>query len=194
MPIKFYKDREGRSSHHKRAPWYSPWQAGWHSLRITLVFGTERVLVPASIVFIALGAALMVLLSRGPATIMVPGVTWTLNALFFGVTLAVCGVAMLHLSILASVINDRSGNLSARWRGRIPYTQSVLLGAGLIVLGLIPTTLLVLRYVQNNYVLAPSDIMLSHLSTVGLCFIICGILQLSFTLLLHLLLDRFYYS
>jgi len=105
----------------------------------------------------------------------------------------VCGVAMLQLSILASVINDRSGDVSARWRRRIPYTQSVMLGAGLIVLGLIPTTFLVIRYVRNAFVLLPGDLVFSHLSTVGLCFIIVGILQLSFTLLLHLLLDRFYY-
>ena len=27
VPIRFLKDREGRLSHHKRAGWFSPWQA-----------------------------------------------------------------------------------------------------------------------------------------------------------------------
>jgi glycosyltransferase involved in cell wall biosynthesis len=193
VPIKFYKDREGRTSHHKRAPWYSPWMAGWHSLRVTFVFGAERVLVPLAFSFIALGAFLMILLSRGPAMI-IPGMTWTLNALFLGVTLAVCGVAILHLSILASIINDRAGEVRSKWKRRFPYTKSVGFGAGLIAVGLVPTTFLVTRYVQHHLILLPEDLIFSHLSTVGLCFIMIGILQLSFTLLLHLLLDRFYYA
>ena len=33
VPVRFYKDREGRLSHHKRAGWLSPWIAGWINLR-----------------------------------------------------------------------------------------------------------------------------------------------------------------
>ena len=32
VPVKFYKDREGRFSHHRRMGWLSPWIAGWLNL------------------------------------------------------------------------------------------------------------------------------------------------------------------
>lgn len=37
IPINFYKDREGRLSHHKRSGWFSPWKAGWINLQSMLV-------------------------------------------------------------------------------------------------------------------------------------------------------------
>src|SRR5664279_5259668 len=33
VPVRFYKDQEGRFSHHKRAGWFSPWHAGWINLK-----------------------------------------------------------------------------------------------------------------------------------------------------------------
>ncbi|MEA2159070.1 MAG: hypothetical protein QOD66_1450, partial [Solirubrobacteraceae bacterium] len=33
VPVRFLKDQEGRLSHHKRAGWFSPWQAAWINLR-----------------------------------------------------------------------------------------------------------------------------------------------------------------
>ncbi len=41
VPVRFLKDREGRLSHHKRAGWLSPWQAGWINLRSMLIHGAE---------------------------------------------------------------------------------------------------------------------------------------------------------
>ncbi|HTG43892.1 MAG TPA: glycosyltransferase family 2 protein, partial [Verrucomicrobiae bacterium] len=37
VPVKFYKDREGRMSHHRRMGWLSPWIAGWLNLKVMLV-------------------------------------------------------------------------------------------------------------------------------------------------------------
>jgi len=33
VPVDFYKDREGRQSHHRRTGWYSPWLAGLSTLK-----------------------------------------------------------------------------------------------------------------------------------------------------------------
>src|SRR5258708_331263 len=41
VPIRFLKDREGRLSHHKRAGWFSPWQAAWINLRAMFVYGAD---------------------------------------------------------------------------------------------------------------------------------------------------------
>jgi hypothetical protein len=41
VPVKFYKDREGRLSHHKRSGWLSPWKAAWINLRAMFVYGAD---------------------------------------------------------------------------------------------------------------------------------------------------------
>ncbi len=41
VPVTFLKDREGRLSHHKRAGWFSPWQAAWINLRAMFIYGSD---------------------------------------------------------------------------------------------------------------------------------------------------------
>ena len=41
VPVTFYKDRNGRQSHHKRAGWFSPFQAAWINLRAMFIHGAE---------------------------------------------------------------------------------------------------------------------------------------------------------
>jgi len=192
VPISFFKDREGRQSHVKRSGWLTPWRAGWRTLRIILTFRAERVLVPVAMISLVAGIALSALLGHGPVRI-VPGMTWTLHALYFGVTLTICGVALLHFSILAAVINDRMNGVALRWVRRFPYTPSIALGFAAVVAGLAPAILLVVRYAAHGWYLTSQDVAISHLSTVGLGLIIVGVLHISFTLLLHSLLDRLYH-
>jgi hypothetical protein len=194
VPIKFYKDREGRISHLAgRSGWRTPWMAGWDTLRITFTFGAEHVLIPLAAIFMLAGGALSLLLSMGPVTVL-PGMRWTLNALYFGVMLFICGVALLQFAVLAAVVNDRLSGVQIRWVRRIPYTPSIVFGAALLFVGVIPPIVLVARYAENHFVIMPNDVVLTHLSTIGLGLLVVGILQLSFTLLLHSLLDRLYHN
>ena len=49
VPVRFYRDREGRESHHKRLGWWSPWAAGWRNLSVMLLYAPDFFLVvPAS--------------------------------------------------------------------------------------------------------------------------------------------------
>ena len=41
VPVRFLKDRDGRLSHHKRAGWFSPWQAAWINLRAMFIYGSD---------------------------------------------------------------------------------------------------------------------------------------------------------
>jgi glycosyltransferase involved in cell wall biosynthesis len=45
VPIKFYKDREGRLSHHRRVGWRSSWMAGWVNLKVMLVYAADSFLL-----------------------------------------------------------------------------------------------------------------------------------------------------
>src|SRR5262249_33430203 len=38
VPIRFYKDREGRLSHLKRTGWRAPWIAGWINLKAMFLY------------------------------------------------------------------------------------------------------------------------------------------------------------
>lgn len=45
VPVKFYKDREGRMSHHRRMGWSSPWLAGWRNLKVMLAYAPDSLLL-----------------------------------------------------------------------------------------------------------------------------------------------------
>src|ERR1700674_1911709 len=58
VPVSFYKDREGRLSHHKRVGWLSPWRAGWLNLKVMLVYSPDSFLLKPGMVLTALGLLL----------------------------------------------------------------------------------------------------------------------------------------
>ena len=45
VPISFYKDLDGRLSHHLRASWLSPFRAGWGTLRVITTYLIDRLFV-----------------------------------------------------------------------------------------------------------------------------------------------------
>ena len=49
VPVKFYKDRQGRFSHHRRMGWLSPWIAGWLNLKVMLVYTPDSFLLKPGI-------------------------------------------------------------------------------------------------------------------------------------------------
>jgi glycosyltransferase involved in cell wall biosynthesis len=54
IPINFYKEPEGRVSHHKRDSWLSPFRAGWGTLRVTTTYLLERLFVVPGLVGMSL--------------------------------------------------------------------------------------------------------------------------------------------
>ena len=67
VPVRFLKDREGRVSHHKRAGWLSPWQAGWINLRSMLIHGAEFFAFRPGLWLLSVGLLITLALSQGPA-------------------------------------------------------------------------------------------------------------------------------
>src|SRR5438309_936482 len=66
VPVKFYKDRKGRMSHHRRMGWLSPWIAGWLNLKVMLIYTPDSFLLKPGIVLTLIGAVLSVALAAGP--------------------------------------------------------------------------------------------------------------------------------
>ena len=58
IPINFYREPEGRVSHHKRNSWLSPFRAGWGTLRVTTTYLIDRVFVVPGLITLILATFL----------------------------------------------------------------------------------------------------------------------------------------
>ncbi|MBO0748270.1 MAG: glycosyltransferase family 2 protein, partial [Acidimicrobiaceae bacterium] len=55
VPVGFLRDRNGRVSHHKRAGWFSPFQAAWINLRSMFIYGADFFLLRPGLLLLAVG-------------------------------------------------------------------------------------------------------------------------------------------
>jgi glycosyltransferase involved in cell wall biosynthesis len=183
VPVAFYKDREGRVSHHKRSGWFSPFQAAWINLRAMLVYRADFFVLKPGIFMFFLGLVLTLPLSFGSITI--GKVTFDLYWMLLGVTLTILGLESFLFGCLAEVFCDYGGASRRKWMNRFRYTPSVLASTGLMVVGLALVTTLLARYLANDFSLPPATSNIDHLAVTGILFIIIGFSVFSFTLLLY---------
>src|SRR2546430_5052274 len=130
VPVKFYKDREGRLSHHRRMGWLSPWSAGWLNLRVMLVYTPDSFLLKPGIVLTLIGAVLSVALAAGPITI--GGVGFSLYWLLFGVTCVTLGYSSIQIGVLARVMHGLRPRSFKRLRRMFTYDRGMLLSGGCV--------------------------------------------------------------
>ena len=184
VPIRFLKDQEGRTSHHKRSGWFSPWAAAWINLRAMFTYGAAFFLYRPGLILAALGAALMFPLSFGPVTI--GPITFSLHWMLLGLTLSTLGLQCVYLGILAQIFFDYTGETTNRWFARFPYTRTVLSAAGIFAAGLALTGWLLVYYVTHGLRLDdPGAAYVNYLGVTGLFFTIAGFVTFTFALLLH---------
>jgi glycosyltransferase involved in cell wall biosynthesis len=182
VPIRFLKDREGRLSHHKRSGWFSPWSAAWINLRAMFVYGADFFLFKPGIVLLLLGLLLTLPLSFG--TVTLGPVTFDLHWMLLGLSLSILGLQCIYMGILSQIFFDWSGETTARWFRRFPYTRTVAISAGLFGAGLVCGGLLTHAYVQNGFQLMPGAAV-NNLGATGLLLGIFGFMTFTFTLILH---------
>ena len=103
VPIKFYKDREGRLSHHLRVGWRSPWLAGWVNLKVMLVYAADSFLLKAGAVLLVIGLVLSLGLAAGP--VRIGRIGFSLYWMLLGVTCATLGYSSIQIGILARVMH-----------------------------------------------------------------------------------------
>ena len=133
VPVTFYKDRDGRLSHHKRSGWFSPFHAAWINLRAMFIHGAEFFLFKPGIVLFALGLLLTLPLSFGGITI--GPLTFNLYWMLIGLTLSVLGLQSIYFGCLAHVFLDYTGRARERWRRIFRYTNAVVASGLLFTLG-----------------------------------------------------------
>ncbi len=183
VPVRFLKDREGRLSHHKRAGWFSPFQAAWINLRAMFIYGSDFFVFKPGLVLIAVGLLITLPLSLGPVT--VAGVTFSLYWMLFGMTATLLGLQSFFFGCVAQVLHDYTGVARRRWLSVFRYTRTVLISAGLFLVGLVLAGQLVVRYLGPFPRLTAGASPPTYLAVTGLLFMITAFMTFSFTLLLH---------
>ncbi len=183
IPVTFYKDRNGRLSHHKRSGWFSPFQAAWINLRAMFVHGAEFFLFKPGILLLSLGLLLTLPLSFGNIT--VGPVTFSLYWMLIGLTMSVLGLQSIFFGCLAAVFLDYTGRSRQRWRQVFGYTGTVMASGLLFALGFGLSVAVLVHYLTHDFSLPPPASVIDHLAIAGLMFMIMGFSTFCFTLLLH---------
>lgn len=181
VPVRFLRDRNGRVSHHKRAGWLSPFQAAWINLRSMFIYGADFFLLRPGLILLAVGLICSLALTFGP--IQIAGITLSLYTKLLGMTLALVGLQSFFLGCIAQVLHDYSGSARRRWLRVFPYTRSVLLSGGAILVGLILMAVLVVTYLGSGFRLTQD--LPAYLAVTGLLLVIGGFMTFTSTLLLH---------
>jgi len=183
VPVHFYKDREGRLSHHKRSGWFSPWHAGWINLRAMLIHGADFFVMKPGIVLFVLGLLVTLPLAAGPVTIN--GITFSLSTLFLGSTLSIVGLQSLFLGCLAESLYDATGTARRRWLKRFPYSPTMIFCGLLFGVGMLLCLNFVNAYVGAGYTVFGDLIGTNHAAVIGLLSIILAFVTFVSTLLLY---------
>jgi glycosyltransferase involved in cell wall biosynthesis len=180
VPVRFYKDREGRLSHHRRMGWLSPWIAGWLNLKVMLVYTPDSFLLKPGILLATIGGLISCALAKGPLTI--GGVGFSLYWLLFGVTCVTLGYSSIQIGVLARVMHGLRPQSLNKLRLVFSYDRGMLLSAGCVLTGTILLSVLVYRYLTAKFQLFE----ISHPAIFGLLLIIVGFQTFCFTLLLEM--------
>jgi hypothetical protein len=183
VPVRFLKDRDGRLSHHKRAGWFSPWQAAWINLRAMFIYGADFFLFKPGIGLAILGLLLTVPVSLG--NLHLGAVTLSLNWQFFGLAVFVVGLQGFFLGCIAQVLFDYTGRKRRRWLTLFPYTRTMLIAMLLGLAGIALAVPLAVAYLGNGLALTSANALVDHLAVTGLAVGIAGAQLFAFLLLLH---------
>jgi glycosyltransferase involved in cell wall biosynthesis len=182
VPVRFLKDREGRMSHHKRAGWWSPFQAAWINLRAMFVYGADFFAFRPGLALLAVGLVLTLPLSLGP--FQVGPIHFSLYWMLLGMTLTLLGLQSFYMGCLAQVLHDYSGDARRRWLRIFPYTRTVLASAAVFGIGLVLTAALAVDYVRSGLSLGSSD-RIPYLGALGLLMLVASFMTFTFVLLIQ---------
>lgn len=180
VPVKFYKDREGRFSHHRRMGWVSPWIAGWLNLKVMLVYTPDSFLLRPGILLATIGAVIASALARGPITIGVVG--FSLYWMLFGVTCVTLGYSSIQIGVLARVMHGLRAQSLRRLRQVLTYDRGMVIAGGCVLVGIVLLGTLVYHYLHAKFRLYE----ISHPAIFGFLLIIVGFQTFCFTLLLEM--------
>jgi glycosyltransferase involved in cell wall biosynthesis len=180
VPVNFYKDREGRLSHHRRAGFWSPWWAGWINLKVMLVYSPDSFLIKPGLACMLFGLVVAGLSSVGSVSIGPVG--FDIYMLLLGSTAAILGYSLFQVGIFARIWHQLRNGFERTILAHVSYDKGMIVAGVLAATGFVLDLLFLTRYIENNFQILE----FSRLAIVGLLMIILGVQTFSFTLLLEL--------
>jgi hypothetical protein len=181
VPIRFYKDPEGRQSHMKRAGWLEPWRAGWQNLEAMFVYGVDFFAFRPGLVLLGLGLALMLPLTFGP--IDVGPVSFSVNWMLLAMSVALVGLSLVHFGGIVQVLLDEDGRNWRRWERIVPYTPTLLICGGVVLLGLLLLVPIIVTYLNHGGRLPPQVGNMTYRAITGLWLVVAAFQTFVFVLL-----------
>jgi hypothetical protein len=181
VPVRFYKDREGRESHHKRTGWWSPWAAGWRNLSVMLLYAPDFFLVVPGVLLLLVGLLLSGTLAAGPLDL--GGLGLDLHWMLLGLAMSLLGYSAVQLGVLARVHYDFDPAFTDRVLRLVTIGRGTLAGGALLAVGLVLDAILLADWVRHGFRLTD----LSYFGVLGLLLIVLGFQTFTFTLLLQML-------
>lgn len=181
VPVKFYKDREGRDSHLKRGGWTAPWKAGWLNLKVMLVYSPDTfLLVPGFFMFVT-GACFCLLLSPGP--LQVGAIGFNLHWMLLGLMTSTLGYSFFQIGLFARILHRLRLGLVTEIERKLTYDRGMVLSGICVGLGSALVVPLVLKYCQNRFQLEG----VSHPAIFGILLILLGFQTFCFVLVLEMI-------
>jgi glycosyltransferase involved in cell wall biosynthesis len=183
VPVKFYKDRNGRLSHHKRSGWLSPFKAAWINLEIMLVNGADYFLIKPGRILFTVGSFITLGLSLGPIYIGPIGLSlyWMLLSSTFGLV----GLQMMVTGDMASIIYDVTRTQSLSIKHKYRFNVTALKAALAMIFGLNFTIPLLNKYLTSGMSLKGLSDVYRHLAISGLFLISASFIYFINSLLIN---------
>ena len=186
VPVRFYKDREGRTSHHVRMGWISPWLAGWVNVKAMMMYAPHAFITRPSLVLTAIGLLFSTILIGGPIAIFGTGLE--LHTMLLAITLAIVGYAGLQLGILAELRHHVERPFARAVGSWLTWNRGTVIAGLLILAGIACNVPLLVDWLSNDFRLTGESLSSdSYLSSYGLMLLGLGFQTFCFTLLLQLL-------
>jgi glycosyltransferase involved in cell wall biosynthesis len=185
VPVRFYKDRDGRLSHHKRAGWLSPWRAGWINMKVMFLYAPDFFLMKPGWIMFVLGLLLTTSLVGGPFHLGSVGLD--LHTMLLGITLATLGYSAVQFATLAQVFYNFDPKRRRRLAQWLTYNRGMLASGALGLIGLSLNSILLVHWVRGGLRLEQ----ISYPAVFGLMLLILAFQTFTFTLLFHMIHMRY---
>lgn len=181
VPVKFYKDRDGRLSHHKRSGFWSPWHAGWINLKVMLVYSPESFLIKPGIFSFVLGLLVFCISLGGKFSIGHIG--FNKHMMLFGLTAIVLGYSLFHIGIIARINHGLRTGIESYLIKHLTYDAGMSIVASTGFLGLCLVIYFIYNFVINKFVLTD----FSNFAVCGILLFLLSVQTFSFVLNLELI-------
>jgi glycosyltransferase involved in cell wall biosynthesis len=175
VPIHFYKDQEGRLSHHRRAGWFSPWYAGWINLKIMLLYAPNFVFYVPALLAIVGGSTLLAVSAAGIVSYL------QLHAAFLGFVAITIGYSLIQSGLISKIFSDLNkyyeDRLTSFLKRSFNYSRGMITGLVTLLLGLALSLLMLIDWALDDFKLEA----LSPYGIAGLTLITLGFQTMFFT-------------